>query len=114
MPTTSSRKKGFFKTSLNLSQNLSGSQFEIQNADTFRVRNVTAPDYPGAYLIDFKWDPVNLVFVPVNVGAETLYKISGYVKTTGGEVISGAAININTQTQTKTATIAKELIQKQR
>lgn len=82
--------------------NISGSQFEIQNTDTFRIRNVIAPGYRGAYWIDFKWDPVNLVFVPVNLGAEALYKIAGYVKTTDGEAISGAAISINTGTYSNT------------
>ncbi len=82
--------------------NISGSQVEMQNSDTFRMLNVTSPEYPGVYWVDFKWDPVNLVFVPVNVGTEMLYKISGYVKTTGGAALTGAEISINRGTCSNT------------
>ena len=63
--------------------NISNSTTTIIDSSTFKMNNITADidgvSVPGQYWIDFKWDSVNLVFVPINVGAELNYKTSEYL-----------------------------------
>jgi hypothetical protein len=47
---------------------ISGSQVEIQDSTTMRVRNLTVPGYEGRYWVDFQWNPASLVFTPTGVG----------------------------------------------
>jgi len=49
---------------------VTGSHVDIQDSTTIRVHNVTSPEAPGSYWIDFQWDAVSLAFVPVNLGQE--------------------------------------------
>lgn len=42
---------------------ISNSYFEVLGPNRFRIRNLTAPAYPGIYHVDFMWDPDNLRFV---------------------------------------------------
>jgi hypothetical protein len=49
---------------------VTGSHVDIQDSTTIRVHNVTSPEAPGSYWIDFQWDPFYLVFVPINLGQE--------------------------------------------
>ncbi|MEJ2697708.1 MAG: hypothetical protein P8013_13805 [Candidatus Sulfobium sp.] len=50
--------------------NLSASKVDVTATDTIRIHHITAPWAEGSYWIDFQWDPVNLVMIPVNVGVE--------------------------------------------
>jgi hypothetical protein len=61
--------------------------------------------YNGQYWDDFKWDPANLVFVPVNVGEQTVtipsndikgsYELVGFfVAYSTGQVISGNEVTM--------------------
>jgi hypothetical protein len=62
--------------------NISNSTTTIIDSSTFKLNNITADidgvAVPGQYWIDFKWDSVNLVFVPINIGAELNYKTADY------------------------------------
>ncbi len=89
-------------------------EVDIQNAsigpiagDTFRLLDVfgNGEGYNGQYWADFKWDPVNLVFVPVNVGEQTVtipsndikgsYELVGFfVAYSTGQVISGNEVTV--------------------
>lgn len=59
-------------SSADIDLDISGSNVEIQDSRTMRVRNVTAPGYAGKYWIDFQWDKTSLAFIPVKVGAESI------------------------------------------
>jgi hypothetical protein len=53
---------------------LSGSRGTFTGQKSFRINNLSGiidgVTLPGKYWIDFTWDPVNMVFVPVNAGEE--------------------------------------------
>jgi hypothetical protein len=57
-----------FGAELNI--NISQSTLELRGTDTFRAHKIVAQGFVGAYWVDFKWDPVNFVFVPVAGGQE--------------------------------------------
>jgi hypothetical protein len=50
---------------------ISNSSFEKIDSTSFRIRQLTAPDYPGTYWVDFLWNRDNLLFEPTSVGEET-------------------------------------------
>jgi hypothetical protein len=50
---------------------ISNSNFEKIDSTQFRIRQLTAPDYPGSYWVDFLWNPNLLHFEPTNVEKET-------------------------------------------
>jgi uncharacterized protein (TIGR03067 family) len=87
--------------------NISQSGITITGQDTFRINKVTANVdgiiVPGQYWIDFMWDSVTLVFVPINVGEENVattalegtwtgYEINGLPGWTA--IVSGKSLEV--------------------
>ena len=49
---------------------ISHSYFEIIDSTKFRLRQLTAPGYPGNYWVNFQWNPNQLLFEPANVDVD--------------------------------------------
>lgn len=56
---------------------MSNSNFEVLAPNKFRIRNLTAPAYPGAYWLDFLWDPNQLIFQPTEVDVDPCANFAG-------------------------------------
>lgn len=53
-----------------LNIDLSGSSFAATGQENFKIYKFQAPGYEGTYWAEFKWDPINYVFRPVNAGSQ--------------------------------------------
>lgn len=73
-----------------LNIDLTGSHTDVQSSQTIRMHNITSPDFPGSYWVDFQWDPVNWVMIPINAGDEPTTGKSWTI-TLAGAILNGSA-----------------------
>jgi hypothetical protein len=76
---------------------ISSSEFELLESNKFRIRNLTAPAYPGVYWVDFLWNSNELIFQPTAVDNDTGVGVSGYfdIYTTMDVVVPPPPIDID-------------------
>lgn len=80
---------------------ISNSYFEVLAPNKFRIRNLSAPSYPGVYRADFLWDQNELIFQPIGVEVDTYIDFTGVYNFSDQydlNISNGVALGIGTVT----------------